>query len=72
MNTKKRYMTGPSRQAPCLLIKQSSFTKDDNGSDNDDMHEVDWDDDSEMMAAAVLVVVNNNVAIMKMMLLTTW
>jgi hypothetical protein len=34
------------------LIKQSSFTMDDNGSDNDDMHEVDlWDDDSEMMAA---------------------
>ena len=42
---------------------------DDNGSDNNDMHEVDRDDDSEMMAAAVLVVVNNNIAIMNMMML---
>lgn len=46
------------------LIKQSSFTMDDNGSDNDGMHELDWDDDSDMMAAAVLTVVNNNIATM--------
>lgn len=37
---------------------------DDNGSDNDGMHELDWDDDSDMMAAAVLTVVNNNIATM--------
>jgi hypothetical protein len=43
---------------------------DDNDSDNDDIHEVDWDDDSEMMmAASVLIVVNNTAAIMNMMML---
>ena len=42
---------------------------DDNDSDNDDIHEVDWDDDSEMIAASVLIVVNNTAAIMNMMML---